>query len=58
MHVLVRDAGRLVACAPLYVKGHGEGEFVFDHLWAEVARRMAVPYYPKLLGGLDGGGCA
>lgn len=50
VHVLVRDAGRLVACAPLYVKGHGEGEFVFDHLWAEVARRMAVPYYPKLLG--------
>jgi len=50
VHVLVRDAERLVACAPLYVKGHGEGEFVFDHLWAEVSRRMGIPYYPKLLG--------
>ncbi len=50
VHVQVRDGERLVAAAPLYVKGHGEGEFVFDHLWAEVARRMAVPYYPKLLG--------
>ncbi len=50
VHVLVRDGSRLAAAAPLYVKGHGEGEFVFDHLWSEVARRMAVPYYPKLLG--------
>jgi predicted N-acyltransferase len=50
VHVLVRDGERLAACAPLYVKGHGEGEFVFDHLWGEVARRMGLPYYPKLVG--------
>lgn len=40
----------LVAAAPLYIKGHSAGEFVFDHAWADVARRLEVPYYPKLVG--------
>jgi hypothetical protein len=41
---------RLVAAAPLYVKGHSYGEFVFDQEWAELAARLGVRYYPKLLG--------
>ena len=46
-----RKAGRsLVAAAPLYVKGHSYGEFVFDHQWADLAYRLGVEYYPKLLG--------
>ncbi|MEO0489062.1 MAG: peptidogalycan biosysnthesis protein, partial [Cyanobacteria bacterium J06659_2] len=40
----------LVAAAPLYLKGHSYGEFVFDHQWADVAARLNVQYYPKLLG--------
>jgi len=34
-HVAVRDeAGRLVGCCPLYLKGHSYGEYVFDNSWA------------------------
>ncbi|MGB3789447.1 MAG: GNAT family N-acetyltransferase [Phormidesmis sp.] len=40
----------LVAAAPLYLKGHSYGEFVFDHQWAELASQLGVEYYPKLLG--------
>lgn len=48
-HVVVRQGGRLVAAAPLYLKGHSQGEFVFDHSWAEAAQRAGLSYYPKLL---------
>src|SRR5512140_1257642 len=48
-HLVVRDAGRLVGACPLYVKGHSQGEFVFDHGWAEAAARGGIAYYPKLL---------
>lgn len=50
VHLAVRREHALVAAAPMYIKTHGEGEFVYDHLWADVAARMAIPYYPKLLG--------
>jgi hypothetical protein len=47
------DASRsrtLVAAAPLYIKGHSYGEFTFDHQWADLAARLGINYYPKLLG--------
>lgn len=48
-HLLARDAGgRLVACAPLYAKSHSQGEYVFDHGWAEAFERAGGRYYPKL----------
>lgn len=40
----------LVAAAPLYLKSHSYGEFVFDHQWADLAQRLGIQYYPKLLG--------
>lgn len=40
----------LVAAAPLYIKGHSQGEFVYDHQWADLALRLGIRYYPKLLG--------
>jgi hypothetical protein len=40
----------LVAAAPLYIKGHSAGEFVFDHAWADMATRLGIAYYPKLVG--------
>ncbi len=49
-HLLVYRGKQLVAAAPLYLKGHSYGEFVFDHAWADAAARMGLRYYPKLLG--------
>lgn len=48
-HLVVRDGGQLVAAAPMYLKSHSQGEFVFDHGWAEAAERAGLAYYPKLL---------
>jgi len=48
-HLTVRENGRLIAAAPMYLKGHSQGEFVFDHTWAEAAQRAGLSYYPKLL---------
>lgn len=48
-HLVVRDpAGKMTACAPLYVKGHSHGEYVFDWGWAEAYQRAGGNYYPKL----------
>lgn len=49
-HLTVWRDRSLVAAAPLYVKGHSYGEFVFDHQWADLATRLGIEYYPKLLG--------
>src|SRR5699024_12098607 len=49
-HLLLHDdAGQLVAAAPLYVKSHSFGEFVFDFAWANAYRQLGVSYYPKLV---------
>ncbi len=48
-HVLVEAPGRrLVAAAPTYLKPHSQGEYVFDHAWAEAYQRAGGRYYPKL----------
>ncbi|KGF73962.1 hypothetical protein DO97_06425 [Neosynechococcus sphagnicola sy1] len=49
-HLTVWRDRNLVAAAPLYIKGHSFGEFVFDHQWADLAQRLGVEYYPKLVG--------
>jgi predicted N-acyltransferase len=49
-HLTVWRDRSLIAIAPLYVKGHSYGEFVFDHQWADLAMRLGIEYYPKLLG--------
>lgn len=46
--LLVRQGGRLVAAAPLYVKGHSRGEYIFDQGWAEAWQNAGGAYYPKL----------
>ena len=48
-HLSLWRGDTLVAVAPSYVKGHSEGEFVFDWNWADLAQRMGVRYYPKVL---------
>jgi hypothetical protein len=40
--------GTLLGAAPCYVKTHSQGEYVFDHGWAEAFDRAGGDYYPKL----------
>ncbi len=40
---------RLIAAAPAYLKLNSEGEFVFDWGWSDLADRLRIAYYPKLL---------
>jgi uncharacterized protein len=46
--VLVEADGELVAAAPAYLKAHSQGEYVFDHGWADAYDRAGGRYYPKL----------
>ncbi|WP_193227837.1 GNAT family N-acetyltransferase [Aureimonas psammosilenae] len=48
-HLLVEDSeGRILAAAPAYLKSHSQGEYVFDHGWADAFERAGGRYYPKL----------
>ncbi|MDX1401778.1 MAG: GNAT family N-acetyltransferase, partial [Kiloniellales bacterium] len=48
-HLAIEDEdGRLVAAAPLYLKSHSYGEYVFDWTWADAYERAGGNYYPKL----------
>lgn len=40
--------GRPAAVAPAYAKSHSQGEYVFDHAWADAWERAGGSYYPKL----------
>ena len=40
----------LIACAPLYLKSHSYGEFIFDNAFVQLAKDMGLQYYPKLIG--------
>lgn len=42
------DAGQLLAAAPSFLKSHSQGEYVFDHSWADAYERAGGRYYPKL----------
>ena len=42
------EGGTLVAATPLYVKSHSQGEYIFDHGWAQGYERAGGRYYPKL----------
>ena len=47
--ILVEDnASHLLAAAPAYLKSHSQGEYVFDHGWADAWERAGGAYYPKL----------
>ena len=50
-HLSLRDeAGGVIGVMPLWLKGHSQGEYVFDHSWADAYDRAGGRYYPKLLG--------
>lgn len=47
-HLIARLDGQVIACAPLYAKGHSQGEYIFDHNWAHAFEGAGGRYYPKL----------
>jgi len=48
-HALVEsETGEVLAAMPCYLKNHSQGEYVFDHGWAEAYERAGGNYYPKL----------
>ncbi|UYH51329.1 GNAT family N-acetyltransferase [Candidatus Kirkpatrickella diaphorinae] len=49
-HGVLRENGQILAIAPLYVKSHSLGEYVFDQPWAEAFMAAGGRYYPKLTG--------
>ncbi|GMM93800.1 GNAT family N-acetyltransferase [Qipengyuania sp. MTN3-11] len=42
------EDGPLLAAMPAYLKSHSQGEYVFDHAWADAYERAGGRYYPKL----------
>jgi predicted N-acyltransferase len=49
-HVIIEDEGkRILGAAPMYLKSHSYGEYIFDHGWASGYERAGGRYYPKLL---------
>ena len=47
-YLAARQDGTLIGVAPLYAKGHSQGEYIFDHNWAHAYERAGGRYYPKL----------
>ncbi|MBA4087339.1 MAG: GNAT family N-acetyltransferase [Novosphingobium sp.] len=46
--VIEGEGGRPAAALPAYLKSHSQGEYVFDHSWADAWQRAGGSYYPKL----------
>ena len=47
-YLVATKADQIIGVAPLYVKSHSQGEYVFDHSWADALQRAGGQYYPKL----------
>lgn len=47
-YLSVRKDNETIAVAPLFAKGHSQGEYVFDHNWAHAYENAGGRYYPKL----------
>ncbi len=47
-YLRAQEDGKTIAVAPLYVKGHSQGEYMFDHNWAHAYENAGGRYYPKL----------
>ncbi|MBC6436871.1 MAG: N-acetyltransferase [Rhodobacteraceae bacterium] len=47
-YLAARAQGEVIAVAPLYAKGHSQGEYIFDHNWAHAYEQAGGQYYPKL----------
>lgn len=48
LYLSVKSEGKIIACAPMYAKSHSQGEYIFDHAFADAYVRAGGRYYPKL----------
>jgi predicted N-acyltransferase len=48
MHLVAEEGSTIVGVVPCYAKSHSQGEYVFDHGWADAYERAGGDYYPKL----------
>ncbi|MGB7409118.1 MAG: GNAT family N-acetyltransferase, partial [Pontixanthobacter sp.] len=46
--IIEGDGGILHGALPAFLKGHSQGEYVFDHAWADAYTHAGGEYYPKL----------
>ena len=46
-YLVARTGNQVIAVAPLYAKGHSQGEYIFDHNWAHAYEQAGGRYYPK-----------
>jgi uncharacterized protein len=47
-HLVVASGAHVDGILPMYLKNHSQGEYVFDHSWADALERAGGDYYPKL----------
>ena len=47
-HLIAKLDQKIIAVMPLYLKGHSQGEYIFDHNWAQAFHNFGGNYYPKL----------
>jgi predicted N-acyltransferase len=47
-HLVIENSGAIDGLMPCYAKSHSQGEYVFDHGWADAFERAGGSYYPKL----------
>ena len=47
-HLVARVDGAVAGVSPVYLKTHSQGEYIFDHAWADAWTRAGGQYYPKL----------
>jgi len=48
-HIALRRDDEVVGVMPGYIKGHSQGEYIFDHAFADAYSRAGGRYYPKFL---------
>ncbi|PCH95713.1 MAG: GNAT family N-acetyltransferase [Rhodobacteraceae bacterium] len=47
-YLIARQGDQVIAVMPLYAKSHSQGEYIFDHNWAQAYESSGGDYYPKL----------
>ena len=46
-YLIAKESKAVVAVMPLYLKNHSQGEYIFDHNWAQAYTQGGGRYYPK-----------
>ena len=46
-YLIARQNHDVIGVMPFYLKGHSQGEYIFDHNWAQAFSHAGGRYYPK-----------